>query len=164
MLIGNTDSQARKLERYEQKLLENLKQTHLKQQEAILEIQEMVYQGNPQQLSRGATLSSDRMQQQDTMRSFRINESVQGQLNSKGEASTEKVSTHEVQEIASLGKLDQVVPKQTQPSMKQLPAHDSIYEAEGEGDSSFCQNMSNPPASDMKVKRRRSSLMEDSLL
>jgi len=36
--IGEKDSEAKKLERYEQKILKRLRQTHMKQQEAIHEI------------------------------------------------------------------------------------------------------------------------------
>ena len=39
MRIGAKDSEARKLERYEQKILKRLKLTHLKQQDAIEQIQ-----------------------------------------------------------------------------------------------------------------------------
>lgn len=37
--IGERDSEARRLERQEQKILKRLRQTHQKQQEAIQEIQ-----------------------------------------------------------------------------------------------------------------------------
>ena len=41
-MIGERDSEVRKLERYEQQLLKRLQMTHLKQQEAIEQIQDMV--------------------------------------------------------------------------------------------------------------------------
>ena len=44
--IGEKDSEAKKLERYEQKILKRLRQTHMKQQEAIHEIQNIFSANN----------------------------------------------------------------------------------------------------------------------
>lgn len=49
--IGEKDSEARKLERYEQKILKRLRETHLKQQEAIEEIQMIFNSKRPPQNS-----------------------------------------------------------------------------------------------------------------